>query len=76
VTNGTDGYKNSAYGSPDIDKNLSDVAQKVAAETDNSFFTPLMETKNILLNTRMYVKQEVYIPMFLQHATCNICRDH
>jgi hypothetical protein len=27
-----------------------------------------------LLN--MYVKQEVYIPMFLQHATGNTCRDH
>jgi hypothetical protein len=36
VTNGTGVYKNSVYDSSDIDKNLSDVAENVAAETDNS----------------------------------------
>jgi len=36
VTNGTGVYKNSVYDSSDIDRNLSDVAEKVAAETDNS----------------------------------------
>jgi hypothetical protein len=39
VTNGTGVYKNSVYGSSDIDKNLSDVAQKSSYRNSSHHFT-------------------------------------
>jgi len=75
VTNGTGVYKNSVYDSSGFDKNLSDVARKSSCRNRTQYSSlHWSKNKNVLLN--MYVKQEVYIPMFLQRATGNTCRDH